>query len=84
MTRLSRLRDRSRPGRNTSTTQSLHLPIHHDNEDVAYLIRPLSRMPTPRQVYVAVIGMTFCKTTPPRPAILLPPPVDNQQSIAMD
>ena len=81
MTRLSRLRDRSRPCRNTSTTQSLHLSIHHDNEDVAYLIRPLSRMPTPRQVYVAVIGMTFSRTAPPCPAILFHHPLTiNNQS----
>ncbi|KAH0090964.1 hypothetical protein KCU60_g13090, partial [Aureobasidium melanogenum] len=37
--------------------EKLHLPIHHNNQDAEYVIRPLSEMPTPRQVYVAVIGV---------------------------
>jgi hypothetical protein len=37
--------------------EKLHLPIHLDTQQAQYTIRPLSEMPTPRQVYVAVIGM---------------------------
>jgi hypothetical protein len=38
--------------------EKLHLlPINLDTQQAQYSIRPLSEMPTPRQVYVAVIGM---------------------------
>jgi hypothetical protein len=37
--------------------EKLHLPLHLNTQQAEYCIRPLSEMPTPRQVYVAVIGM---------------------------
>lgn len=48
--------------------EKLHLP-HHQAE-VEYLIRPLSEMPTPRQVYIAVIGEL--DPAPPPPPCTLP------------
>lgn len=49
--------DHREPLESHMVLEKLHLPIHHNNQEAEYVIRPLSEMPTPRQVYVAVIGM---------------------------
>lgn len=51
--------------------EKLHLPLHLDTTQVEYCIRPLSEMPTPRQVYVAVIGILHSDSAPPPPPTLL-------------
>ena len=47
--------------------EKLHLPLHLNTQQAEYCIRPLSEMPTPRQVYVAVIGV-FISILPLHPA----------------
>lgn len=47
--------------------EKLHLPIHLDTQQAQYTIRPLSEMPTPRQVYVAVIGIQLSDSAPLTP-----------------
>lgn len=44
----------------------LHQSLHLNTHQAEYCIRPLSEMPTPRQVYVAVIGI-FCSDSAPPP-----------------
>ena len=51
--------------------EKLHLPIHKNTHQVEYCIRPLSEMPTPRQVYVAVIGKVYSDSAPPPPPTFL-------------
>lgn len=68
--------DREPPLESHMVLEKLHLPIHTNNQEAEYVIRPLSEMPTPRQVYVAVIGMhasapKICPSITP-PSILNP------------
>lgn len=62
--------DDSDPLQSHMVLEKLHLPIHHNpNQEAEYVIRPLSEMPTPRQVYVAVIGIPSPKSAPPSPRL---------------
>lgn len=61
--------DDSHPLESHMVLEKLHLPIHHNNQEAEYVIRPLSEMPTPRQVYVAVIGIQSPKSAPPSPRL---------------
>lgn len=51
--------------------EKLHHSLHLNTTQAEYCIRPLSEMPTPRQVYVAVIGIFYSNSTPPTPPMAL-------------